>query len=295
MFDIVNIEKPDSLETALKMLSHNPDLKIIAGGTDLLIKMHNGTLENAALLSLRKIPGMDEIRCLDDGTITIGAMATFAGIFRSSIINEHLPVLSEAAVSVGGPQIRNAATIGGNICNGAVSADSAATLLAYDAELRILGTEGARTVPIREFYAGPGKVNLKPAEILTHVVIHKTGYSNTSGCYIKYSNRKAMDIAMLGVSVVCKAEEGRFSDVRIALGVAAPVPIRCGEAEDYAKGKEISYETMKEIGIYAVKASKARDSWRASKAYREHLIEILVFRALKEAVIRGGGVHIGEL
>lgn len=293
MFDIVNIEKPDSLETALNMLSHNPDLKIIAGGTDLLIKMHNGTLENAELLSLRKIPGMDEISILDDGSISIGAMATFSKIFRSSIINEHLPVLSEAAVSVGGPQIRNAATIGGNICNGAVSADSAATLFAYDAELRILGIEGARTVPIREFYAGPGKVNLKPAEILTDILIPKKGYDQTSGCYIKYSNRKAMDIAMLGVSVLCKTEEGRFSDVRIALGVAAPVPIRCSEAEDYAKGKEISYETIKEIGKNAVKASRARDSWRASKAYREHLIEILVYRALKEAVIRGGGVVIG--
>ena len=98
---------------------------------------------------------------------------------------------------------------------------------------------------------------------------------------------------MLGVSVICKTAEGRFTDVRIALGVAAPVPTRCSEAEAYAIGKETSEETMREIGRYAVRASRARDSWRASKAYREHLIEILVFRALREAVIRGGGEVVG--
>ncbi|HOE57547.1 MAG TPA: xanthine dehydrogenase FAD-binding subunit XdhB [Bacillota bacterium] len=292
MFDIVNIEKPETVEDALKMLSRNPNLKIIAGGTDVLIRMHNGTISGVELLSLRSIAGLNEIRILDDGTISIGAMATFAEIFRNEIINGHLPVLSEAAVSVGGPQIRNMATIGGNICNGAVSADSATTLLVYDAALKLISNEGTRTVQIRDFYAGPGRVNLLPGEILTEILISKDSYHEATGCYIKHSSRKAMDIAMLGVSVICRAEAGRFSDVRIALGVAAPIPIRCNEAENYAIGRDITAETLKEIGKHAVKSSKARDSWRASKAYREHLIEILVSRALKEAVIRGGGVNI---
>ena len=292
MFDIVNIEKPETLDEALKMLSRNPSLKIIAGGTDVLIRMHNGKLSEAELLSLRSIAGLDEISILEDGTISIGAMAAFAQIFRNDIINKYLPVLSEAAVSVGGPQIRNMATIGGNICNGAVSADSATTMLAYDAALKLVSPAGTRIVKVNDFYAGPGKVNLLPGEILTNILVSEEGYKNTSGCYIKYSSRKAMDIAMLGVSAVCRAEGGKFSDVRIALGVAAPTPIRCSEAEAYARGKNISRETLKEIGKYAVKSSKARDSWRASKAYREHLIEILTFRALKEAVLRGGGVNI---
>jgi xanthine dehydrogenase FAD-binding subunit len=292
MFDIVNIEKPETLDEALKMLSRNPSLKIIAGGTDVLIRMHNGKLSEAELLSLRSIGGLDEISILEDGTISIGAMAAFAQIFRNDIINKYLPVLSEAAVSVGGPQIRNMATIGGNICNGAVSADSATTMLSYEAALKLVSPVGTRIVKVNDFYAGPGKVNLLPGEILTNIMVSEEGYKNTSGCYIKYSSRKAMDIAMLGVSVVCRAEGGKFSDVRIALGVAAPTPIRCSEAEAYARGKNISRETLKEIGKYAVKSSKARDSWRASKAYREHLIEILTFRALKEAVLRGGGVNI---
>ncbi len=292
MFDIVNIEKPETIGEALEMLSRNPNLKIIAGGTDVLIHMRNGTLPEAELLSLRGIPGLDEIKVLEDGTISIGAMATFAEISRNDIINKHLAVLVEAAVSVGGPQIRNMATIGGNICNGAVSADSATTLLAYDAALELKRPEGNRIVQMRDFYAGPGKVNLLPAEILTNILISEENYREASGCYIKYSSRKAMDIAMLGVSVVCRTEGSRFSDVRIALGVAAPTPIRCSEAETYAIGREITQETLKEIGRYTVKSSKARDSWRASKAYREHLIEILTYRALKEAVTRGGGVNI---
>jgi xanthine dehydrogenase FAD-binding subunit len=292
MFDIINIEKPETIEEALKVLSCNPNLKIIAGGTDLLIHLRSGKLSEAELLSLRSIGGMDEISILDDGTISIGAMATFAQIFRNDIINKYLPVLSEAAVSVGGPQIRNMATIGGNICNGAVSADSATTLFAYNAVLKLVSPKGSRTLEIKDFYAGPGKVNLLPGEILTNILISEDNYRKASGCYIKYSNRKAMDIAMLGVSVVCKMEEKRFSDVRIALGVAAPTPIRCSEAETFAKGRDITEENLKEIGKLAVKASRARDSWRASKAYREHLIEVLTYRALKEAVTRGGGVNI---
>ena len=227
MFDIVRVERPDTLDGALKMLSDNPSLKIIAGGTDVLIHVRNGALPKAELLSLRCIPGMDRINLLDDGTISIGAMATFAQIFRDDIINKYLPVLSEAAVTVGGPQIRNMATIGGNICNGAVSAESASTLFAYNAVLRLVSSGGTRTVPITEFYERPGKVRLLPGEILTDILISEDNYRNYSGCYIKYSTRKAMDIAMLGVSTICKIEGNKFEDVRIALGVAAPTPIRC--------------------------------------------------------------------
>ena len=120
-------------------------------------------------------------------------------------------------------------------------------------------------------------------------IITKENYHQMSGNYIKYCNRKAMDIAMLSASVVCKVAEGKFSDMRIALGVAAPTPIRCIDAENYAKNRSVTEETIKNISQYALKASNARDSWRGSKAYREHLIEVLVQRAIKEAIKRAGG------
>ncbi len=293
MFDIKNILEPETLEEALHMVESNLNLKIIAGGTDILIRLHHGEMEGAELLSLRKISNLDYISMKDNGTIEIGAMAAFSQIFRNNIINKYIPVLGDAAVSMGGPQVRNIATIGGNVCNGAVSADSAPALFALNAKLKIQSILGERIVPIQEFYIGPGRVKLEPNEILTNIIIEKENYENMHGNYIKYSNRKAMDIAMLGVCVMSSVEDGKFRDLRIALGVAAPTPIRCKNAEDYAKGLEVNEENIKTIGEYALKSSKARDSWRASKAYREHLIEELTQRAIKETIKVVGGENIG--
>lgn len=289
MFDIENVLEPKTLNEAIEMYNSNPKLKIIAGGTDVLIKMRHGELGGAELLSLRNIKGMDEIKMLEDGSISIGAMTSFTQLFRSEIINKYLYVLSEAAVSMGGPQIRNMATVGGNICNGAVSADSAPTLFALNAQLKLKSANSERLVPITEFYEGPGRVKLQAGEILEAIIITKENYNGLNGNYIKYCNRKAMDIAMLSVSAVCKVSDGKFSDLRIALGVAAPTPIRCSDAEKYALNKDASDEVIKEIAQNALKASRPRDSWRGSKAYREHLIVILTQRAIREAIKRAGG------
>lgn len=288
MFDIVNILEPEILNEAIQMLCDNPKLKIIAGGTDLLIDMRNGKIEDAELLSLRKIKGLDEIKLLSNETVSIGAMTSFSQLFRSDIINKYIPLLSESAVSMGGPQIRNMATIGGNICNGAVSADSAPTLFCLNAELLLESALGKRKIPIQDFYEGPGKVRLGRGEILTDILITKANYDQMTGNYIKYCSRKAMDIAIISVAVVCNVENGIFNDLRIALGVAGPTPIRCSEAEAFAIGKSIKSDTIEKIAHYAVKSSKARDSWRGSKAYREHLIEVLTQRAILETIRRAG-------
>lgn len=289
MYNITNVLEPETISEALEMASSNPNLKVIAGGTDVLIKLHHGSMEDVELLSIRKIKGLDEITLMEDGTVSIGAMANFSQIFRDDIINRYIPVLGEGAVSMGSPQIRNMATIGGNVCNGAVSADSAPALFALNAILRLESTAGTRIVPIQEFYAGPGKVKINPGEILTALLIKKESYEGTTGHYIKFSNRKALDISMLGVAVVCNSNNGKFNDLRIALGVAAPTPVRCSEAEEFARGKDITEESIKEIGKYALKSSKARDSWRGSKSFREHLVEVLTQRAIKEAIKRAGG------
>ncbi len=289
MFDICELHEPGTLEEAKAILAENPGLKVIAGGTDVLIRLQHGSLAGAGLLSLKNLHALEEIVMLGDGTISVGAMAPFTTIFQSGLIRRHVPVLCEAAVSMGGPQVRNVATIGGNICNGAVSADSASTLFALDALLKLETSTDERIIPMGDFYAGPGKVNLRPGELLTAVLIPREGYEGMGGHYIKYAMRKAMDIATLGVAVVCKVREDRFVDLRIGLGVAAPVPIRCFEAEAYAKGKEVTPEVVQEIARLAVKPAKARTSWRASKDYREHLIEVLAQRAVAEAVKRGGG------
>jgi len=292
MYDIIGYQEAETISEAAVLLAENPNLTLIAGGTDVLIKMHGGQLEDAELLSLRKIKSLQRIRKAADGTIAIGTMATFTEVFKDPILRELIPILTEAAISMGGPQIRNIATIGGNVCNGATSADSASSLFTLNAQLKLVHSKGERIVPIREFYLGPGKVALKAGEILSEILISPDDYQGFGGHYTKFAMREAMDIATLAVSVICKLQGKTFDQVRIGLGVAGPTPLRCLEAEVYAQGKEVTSETVAEIGKLAVKSAKARTSWRASKEYREHLVEELVQRGLKIAIVNAGGAEV---
>jgi len=292
MYDISGYYEVETIREATDLLAENPKLRLIAGGTDVLIKLHAGQIKDAELLSLRKINSLQGIRIAEDGTIVIGAMVTFTKAFKDPILRERIPILTQAAISMGGPQIRNIATIGGNVCNGATSADSASSLFALNAQLKVEGAKGERVVPIRDFYLGPGKVALKPGEILTEILISPDNYQGFGGHYIKFAMREAMDIATLAVAVVCKLQGKTFDEVRIGLGVAGPTPLRGLEAEAYAQGKDVSVETVAEIGKRAVNSAKARTSWRASKEYREHLVEELVQRALKIAVVNAGGAEL---
>jgi len=291
MYNITGYYEVETVGEAAVLLAEKPNLELIAGGTDVLIKMH-GKNEETELLSLRNIKSLERIRKAEDGTVVIGAMATFARVFKDPILREMIPILTEAAISMGGPQIRNVATIGGNVCSGATSGDSATSLFVLNAQLKLVGLNGERLVPIQEFYLGPGKVALKPGEILTEILISPDDYRSFGGQYIKFSMREAMDIATLGVAVVCKLQGKTFDEVRIGLGVAGPTPLRCLEAEAYAQGKEVSKDTVAEIGKLAVHSARARTSWRASKEYREHLVEELVQRALKVAIVNAGGAEI---
>jgi len=291
MYNIIGYYEAETVGEATALLADKPNLELIAGGTDVLIKMH-GKTEDTELLSLRKIKSLESIHKAEDGTIVIGAMATFTRVFNDPILREMIPILTEAAISMGGPQIRNIATIGGNVCSGATSGDSASSLFALNAQLKLVNHQGERLVPIQEFYLGPGKVALKPGEILTEIRISQKDYLGFGGQYIKFAMREAMDIATLGVAVVCKLQGKTFDEVRIGLGVAGPTPLRCLDAEVYALGKEISVETVAEIGKLAVNSARARTSWRASKEYREHLVEELVQRALKVAIVNAGGAEL---
>jgi xanthine dehydrogenase FAD-binding subunit len=293
MYDVQNYYEPTTIDEAVELLTDNPDLMPIAGGTDVLVKMHNGKIKQTDLLSLHRIIELKGIKKYPDNVIGIGTLSTFTEIANHPSIKDNIPILIEAALAMGGPQIRNVATIGGNICNGVPSADSAPALLALNAQLKLYSKSGERVIPIQEFFLGPGKVALNQGELLTEIIITPDNYQDYGGHYIKFSMRKAMDIATLGVAVVCKLKaKNVFDNVRISLGVAGPTPLRCNQAEEYAKGRTISRQSLAEIANLAVKSAKARTSWRASKEYREHLIEELTFRALKVSITRAGGGEI---
>ena len=286
MFDIKEIKEPKSLDEALKVLDSNTKLKIISGGTDVLIKLHHGKFNDAELLSIKNLDTLRDIKVLEDNTISIGANVTFSDIFRSEVINNNIPILSEAAVSMGGPQIRNMATIGGNICNGAVSADSAPALFSLNAELKLKSLNNERIVKITEFYDGPGKVKIQRNEILTEILIKEENYKNKRGRYIKFANRKALDISMLGVALLYEIEDNSFKDLRISLGVASPTPIRCKNAENFAIGKGVTNEVINKVAELAKMDSNPRNSWRGSRDYRLHLISTLIKRILSDDLIK---------
>ena len=194
---------------------------------------------------------------------------------------------------VGGPQIRNAGTIGGNTCNGVTSADSASTLHAWEAIVEITGKNGVRRVPIKDFYIKAGTVDLRveDGEIQTAILIPKASYDRTFGHYIKYAMRNAMDIATLGTSVNARlsADKKTFERVRIAFGVAGPVPMRAMNAEGFINGKAVTLENIEQFGREVLEDIHPRDSWRASKAFRSHIAVESAKRCLIESVKLAGG------
>lgn len=288
MFDMKALYEARSVDHAIRLLQEHPQAQIIAGGSDVLVQMREGKRAGAELVS---IYGLDELRGVsmeEDGTIRIGPLTSFSHITRDPLIRKYIGVLGEAVDMVGGPQIRNIGTIGGNTCNGVTSADSASTLFAWDAVIELSGPEGVRRIPIRDFYIRAGKVDLRPAEIQTGILIRRESYEGYQGHYIKYAMRNAMDIATLGCSVNVKLSDDRktFTDIRIAYGVAGPVPMRAVHAEAAGKGLPVTEDSIEKISSTVLEDVTPRDSWRASKAFREHISKVLCKRALEEAVKR---------
>lgn len=286
MYDIENYYNAKTIEEAVSLLKEHPDTRIISGGSDVLIKIREGKMAGTSLVCIRDIEELKGVKKTESGDIYIGAGTTFSHITNDPIIQECIPVLGEAVDEVGGPQIRNIGTIGGNICNGAVSADSAPTVFSLNALLRIEDGKGGRTVPVRDFYLGPGRVDLKRGEILTHVIIPFKEYDGYRGNYIKYSMRKAMDIATLSCSVVSKVnkEKNILEDVRITFGVAAPVPFRCEKTEAAIKGMTVNEELYKAVEEGVRQEISPRDSWRASREFRLQIGGEIARRALVQTV-----------
>lgn len=286
MYDIKDYIEAATVEEAIDCLKKSEDAMIIAGGTDILIKSRERKegYTGKILVGITRIPGLKDIVRESNGDIVIGAASSFTSVEESPIIKEHTPLLVQAAGAVGGPQIRNMGTIGGNICNGVTSADSAAPLVALNAILVVAGDSDERKIPIKDFFLGPGRVDLRPHEILKSIRIPQKEYIGYNGHYIKYARRSAMDIAIMGCAVQIKSENDLIEDLRIALGVAAPTPIRMTKAEEFGNGKVLSDEVLAKVGALCLKESHPRDSWRASKAFRESLIEELPQRAIRRAI-----------
>lgn len=287
MYDIEKYYQAKDVEDAVRALEEDADAVVISGGSDVLIKIREGKLAGCSLVSIHGIPALEGVRMEADGTIVIGPATTFSHITYDPVIQKYIPALGWAVDQVGGPQIRNIGTIGGNVCNGVTSADSAALLFTLNAVLELTGPKGTREIPVTEFYTGPGRTLREHAEILTAIKITRENYRGFYGHYTKYGKRNAMEIATLGCAVHVKlsADNMRISEFRLGFGVAAPTPIRCFKTEEAVKGMAVAdpelYEKIQEGAVTEV---TPRSSWRASREFRLQLVRELSVRTAKEAI-----------
>ena len=277
---------PKGLEEALDIFAeYGERARALAGGTDLILFMERGRLEPDLVVEIPFCPpfvGMEAT----NSHIRIGSRTTMRELETSSLIREKISILADAASKVGSLQIRNLATIGGNICTASPAGDTLPALLVLDASVKLVSKSGERLVPLREFFVGPGETVRQPNELLTEVIVplppSHSGYS-----FYKLSVRRYMDIAIVNAAAfVAVNENGFITDAKIALGSVAPTPIRAYEAEERLKGNFISDILLDEVGKLAQEASSPITDQRGTAEYRRIMVYRLTKRVVKEAYER---------
>jgi CO/xanthine dehydrogenase FAD-binding subunit len=309
--------RPSSIEEAIELLrQHSEQAMLIAGGTDVMVGIRQRKLSPQILISLKGIKRVDYIESYQNG-LRIGALATHRQIGESGLVRERFFALADAVDRIGSLQIRNVATMGGNIANGLPSADTACPLLVFDAQLRIKGSSGERILPLAEFYLAPGKTILQHDEMLLEFITPPLPPDSASA-YWKHTRRQAMEIAMLGIAMMLAVQvvdasklkdaftrnvpldelfdcldqsEIYCREARIALGVAAPTPIRARSAEEFLKGRRLTTQNLLEAGLTASKEARLRDSMRGTAWYRRKMVEVspgrLALRCLERILFSG--------
>lgn len=274
---------PRKIEEALEILSkYGKEIKVIAGGTDLLIQYYDRFYEVNGWLDLKNIKELKDIR-INKNKIEIGAMVSHAQLEKSEDIKEYFPILSQAAADIGSPQIRNRGTIGGNIVNASPAGDLLAPLMAYDAQFRLLSIQGEKIVPAEEFFIGPKKTILEPAQLLTQIILPLPS-ERTYGCWIKIGKRKALIIATITLALVVEmAEDNKtIKDVRTCLGSVAPTPIEIEEIREKMIGKKFSELDFNQLGQIVEDKISPIDDIRGTREYRKDVAKNIMINALKE-------------
>lgn len=289
MLSEFELYRPTTLQEASELKEQGG--VIVAGGTDVFVSMHGANLRPGELVDIKGIESMGQVAFDENAGLTLGALTTHRTIEEWDIIKERFCALFEGCSQVGSVQIRNRGTLGGNICNAAPSADSVGPLLVLGAQCVIVGQNGRRQVPLSDFFTGPKQTVLKADELLYQIVV-PTPCLNSGSAYIKYTRRRAMDLALLGVSIYLALEEGKISEVRIALATAAPTPIRIFGVEAMLQGQDAHALASAEISKLVALEANPRSSWRASREFRLALIEELFKRAYFMALARAEGGRV---
>lgn len=277
---------PASLDQVLTARAEYGDTAmLIAGGTDLGVQMRRHLVQPRYLVHLRNVPGLDALG-LSDGTVDIGACVTHRAVEDSPLLAGALTALREACATVGSVQTRNAGTVVGNICNGSPAADTPPVLLAFDAQVQIVGVAGKRTVPLGEFFESYRQTALSADEIVTAVRLPMPGGA-TGSAFVKLGRRRAMEISIACVAArITLAGDGTVSEIGIGLGSVAPTSIRATNAEEEMRAAIPTAERLQRAARAAADAASPVDDQRASASYRRAMVEVLTERALSVALDR---------
>jgi len=275
---------PGSLKEAVFLLSqHRENSTLVAGGTDLITRIKDKAILPECLINIGNIGDLRYIEYDDEIGLRIGTLTTVAAIAESTLIRSKYDILAGAAESLANPTVRSRATIGGNLCNAAPSADTVPALIVTGASVKIAGENGERIVPVEDFFTGPGQTVLMNGEILVEVRIPELP-TGSRGVYIKQKRRRGADLAVVGAAAMVLVENGIIGDVKIAIGAVAPTPIRARKAEEVLKGKKPEDSLLEEAGRLAAGESSPIDDNRSSADYRRKMVGVLVKRVLKEAI-----------
>jgi CO/xanthine dehydrogenase FAD-binding subunit len=275
--------EPRGVEEACRILSElDGKATILAGGTDVVPKMKTGVLRPHAIVNIKRIPDLDSIK--EDGGegILIGALTPISKLAADPLIARRFESLSTAARSIGSYQVRNLATVGGNLCNAAPSADMAPPLIAMDAKVMIASSSGFRETDLQDFFEGPGKVILRRGELLAGIRVPFPP-GNTCQTYLKHSIRRAMDIAMVSIAVALSFEPrtGVCHKARVVLGAVAPTPVRARGTEEILVGKTLKEVPFKRVSDRVREEAAPITDIRASSSYRSDMVSILTVRAIR--------------
>ena len=281
--------EPHSVDEALQMLAeHGDKTRLVAGSTDFLVRWRTGVWRPESVVCMQHVPGLDYINWNPDDGLSIGAMASVQDIELNTEVRSRYPALAAGATSFAGVQVRNLATVAGNVCNASPAGDTLPALLAYNAQCRIIGPSGERSLPLDELFVGPGRTALAAGEILTEIRLPPPA-PNTGGLYIKHSPRGAMDISAVGVaSVVSLNDDGTCASARIALGSVAPTPLRSYGAEGRLVSQTPDAANIAEAARLASQSCNPIADVRSGADYRREMVRVLTERTLQHGVATAG-------
>lgn len=275
-----------TLRQAISMSQRHGDrARIVAGSTDFLVRWRTGVWQPEYVINIQRVPGLSRVSYSSKNGLRLGALVTVQTLESHPVIRRRYPALAVGAASFAGVQVRNLATVGGNVCNASPAGDTIPALLAFDAQCRIAGPDGERTVPLDQFFTGPGRTVLAEGEILVELRLPPP-LPGTGSLYIKHSPRGAMDIATVGAaSVVTFQDRGTVCrDVKIALGAVGPTPVRAYAAEDLLRGQTITPELIARAGQEAENGVSPIDDIRGTAVHRKTMVRVLTQRTLEQAV-----------